>query len=72
MSASELLIQAINTEKEKTVSCAAHPTISSKVIQKSFILIAPGGLHEDRHVMRHFTNNGADQCQNGSSSLFTP
>ena len=50
---------------EKTVWCAAHPTKSSNVFQKfsSFRRVTL------RQVMQHFTSNGTDQCQNGSSNL---
>ena len=46
---------------EKTAWCAAHPPKSSKVIQKVFLAISIGGLHEDNIVMPHFTSNGTDQ-----------
>ena len=29
--------------------------------------LAFGGLHQDKLIMRHFTSNGTDQCQNGPS-----
>ena len=55
-------------DTEMTVWCAAHPPKSSKVTQKVF----SSRRVTRRQVMRHFTSNGTDQCQNSSSNLLTP
>ena len=46
--------------------CPPTKGIKGSVIQ----CMAIGGLHEDELFMRHYTINGTDQCQNGSSIPF--
>ena len=67
ISESELL--AINTSyREDCLMCSP----SNKVIKSDSKSFSGNRRVARRRVVRHFTRNGADQCQNGSSNLLTP
>ena len=55
------------TEEDRLMCCPSTKVIKSDL--KKFFQLSEGYTSQ---LMRHFTSNGTDQCQNGSSNLLTP